>query len=163
VKREAATGDDCLLGATPGSDAVELGLQVAMFYRRPQAHCTSVVLIRRLLAGTLVIAGTYASPRDEMCGRREPAHVDPVLGDDDVNAQILETWHRHYLLDGRAKGPKGSLHLRVDRGHSGSVDLIEMKAQQEALGASSRGSTPIACGYQANIDVSALVGKAMRS
>ena len=54
MKREAATGDDCLLGATPGSDAVELGLQVAIFYRRPQAHCTSVVLIRRLLAGTLV-------------------------------------------------------------------------------------------------------------
>jgi hypothetical protein len=52
-----------------------------------------------------------------------------------VNAQILETWHRHYLLDGRAKGPKVGLHLRIDRGHSGieSVDLIEMKAKQEAL------------------------------
>jgi hypothetical protein len=70
-----------------------------------------------------------------MCGRREPAHVDPDLGDDDVSTEVLEAWDRHYLLDGGAKGPKVRRHLRVDRGHSGieSVDLIEMKAQQEAM------------------------------
>jgi hypothetical protein len=70
-----------------------------------------------------------------MGGRREPAHVDPDLRDDDVSAEVLEAWHRHYLLDGGAKGPKVRLHLRVDRGHSGieSVDLVEMKAQQKAM------------------------------
>src|SRR6266853_1505149 len=37
-------GHDRLLGAAPGFDAVELGLQVAVFvfYCRPGAHCTSV-------------------------------------------------------------------------------------------------------------------------
>src|SRR5215475_10691089 len=77
-------GDDShdrLLGAAPGFDAMELGLQVAafLFYRSPGA------LNRRGLkpigaltlasgstfAGALVITRTYASPRDEMCGRRE--------------------------------------------------------------------------------------------
>jgi hypothetical protein len=37
--------------------------------------------------------------------------------------------------DGGAKGLQAFLHLRVDRGHGGSegIDLIEMKAQQEAM------------------------------
>jgi hypothetical protein len=45
------------------------------------------------------------------------------------------TRDRHYEFDCGAKGPKVRLHLRVDRGHGGieSVDLIEMKAQQEAM------------------------------
>ena len=70
-----------------------------------------------------------------MCVRREPAHVDADLGDDDVGAKVLDARDRYYLLDCGTKGPKVRLHLRVERGHSGieSVDLIEMKAQQEAM------------------------------
>ena len=70
-----------------------------------------------------------------MGSRREPAHVDPDLGDDDVSAEALDTRNRHQELDCGAKGPKVCLHLRVDRRHGGieSVDLVEMKAQQEAM------------------------------
>src|SRR3954469_10384655 len=66
---------------------------------------------------------------------RESTHVDPDLGDDDLCAEVLDARDRHELLDRGAKRPKVCLHLRVERGHSGieSVDLIEMKAQQEAM------------------------------
>src|SRR5487761_1094590 len=138
-------GHDRLLGAAPGFDAVELGLQVAvfLFYRRPGAlsqrgfepGSTLAQAIGSTFAGTLVVARTYASPRDEMCVRREPAHVDADFGDDDVGAEVLDTRDRHYKLGCGAKGPKVCLHLRVNRGHSciESIDLIEMKAQQEAM------------------------------
>jgi hypothetical protein len=61
--------------------------------------------------------------------RREPAHVDAHLG------EVLDARDRYYLLDCGAKGSKVRLHLRIDRGHSGieSLDLVEMKAQQEAM------------------------------
>ena len=65
------------------------------------------------LAGTLVVAWTYAGPRDEMCGRREPAHVDSDLGHDDVSTEVLDAWNRPYEFDCGAKGPKVRLHLRV--------------------------------------------------
>ena len=142
---EAATAMIAFLGAPPGFDAVELGLQVAvfLFYRRPGAlhqrgfepGSTLAQAIGSTFAGTLVVARTYASPRDEMCVRREPAHVDADLGDDDVGAEVLDARGRHYQLDCGAKGPKVCLHLRVDRRHGGieSVDLIEMKAKQEAM------------------------------
>jgi hypothetical protein len=70
-----------------------------------------------------------------MCGRREPAHVDPDFGDDDVGAEVLDARDRCCEVDCGAKGPNVSLHLCVDRRHCGieSVDLIEMKAQQEAM------------------------------
>ena len=70
-----------------------------------------------------------------MCVRREPAHVDADLGDDDVSAEVLDARDRYYLLDCGAKGPKICLHLCVNRGHSGieSIDLIEMKVQEEAM------------------------------
>ena len=52
-----------------------------------------------------------------------------------MSAEVLDARDRYYELDCGAKGPKVRLHLRVDRGHGGieSVDLIEMKAQQEAM------------------------------
>src|ERR1700730_8967562 len=75
-------GHDCLLGAAPRFDAVELGLQIAvfLFYRRPGAlHQRGFEpgtalghAIGSTLASTLVVAWTYAGPRDEMCGRRDP-------------------------------------------------------------------------------------------
>ena len=70
-----------------------------------------------------------------MRGRREPAHVDADLGDDDVGAEVLDARDRRDQLDGGAKGPQAFLHLRIDRRHGGfeSVDVIEMKAQQEAV------------------------------
>jgi transposase-like protein len=46
------------------------------------------------LASTLVVARTYGSPRDEMCSRREPAHVGPDLRDDDVSTETLDP-HSH--------------------------------------------------------------------
>ena len=68
-------GHDRLLGAAPGFDAVELGqIAVFLFYRRPGAlhqrrfepRSTLAQAIGSTLAGTLVVARTYASPRDEM-------------------------------------------------------------------------------------------------
>ena len=124
---------------------MELGLQVAVFLfhscpgalhqRGFEPGSALAQAIGSTLAGTLVVARTYASPRDEMCVRREPAHVDADLGDDDVGAKVLDARDRYYLVDCGTKGPKVRLHLRVERGHSGieSVDLIEMKAQQEAM------------------------------
>ena len=69
------------------------------------------------------------------CVRREPAHVDPDLGGDDLCAEVFDAGNRHYEVDCGAKGPKVCRNLCVDRGHSGieSVDLIEMKAQQETM------------------------------
>jgi hypothetical protein len=54
---------------------------------------------------------------------------------DDVRAEVLDAWDRHDQLDCGAKGLKVRLHLRIDRRHGGleSIDLIEMKAQQEAM------------------------------
>src|SRR5439155_17844957 len=87
-------GHDRLLGAAPGFDAVELGLQVAvfLFYRRPGAlhqrgfepRSALAQAIGSTLAGTLVVARRHASPCDKVCGRREPAHLDPDFGDDDL-------------------------------------------------------------------------------
>jgi hypothetical protein len=52
-----------------------------------------------------------------------------------VRAQVFDAWDRHDQLGGDAKGLKVGLHLRIDRRHGGceSVDLIELKAQQEAM------------------------------
>src|ERR1700726_1373934 len=122
-KDRGRDGHDRLLGATTGFDAVELGLQITvfLFYRRPGAlhqrgfepSAALAHAIGATLAGTLVVAGTYAGPRDEMCCRREPAHVDSDLGDDDVSAEVLDAWNRPYEFDCDAKGPKVRLHLRV--------------------------------------------------
>src|SRR5580704_14661580 len=89
----------------------------------------------RRFAGTLVVARAYAGPREEMFGRREPAHVDPDFGDDDMSAEVLDARHRRYDLDCGAKGAKVRLHLRVDGGHGDikSVDRIEMKSKQKAM------------------------------
>ena len=72
-----------------------------------------------------------------MCVRREPAHVDPDLGDDDVGAEVLDA-RDHDIINFRLRcervqgSPRTS---RVERGHSciESIDLIQMKAQQEAM------------------------------
>src|SRR5258706_15531953 len=78
-KDGAGNGHDGFVGAAPGFDAVELGLQIAvfLFYRRPGAlhqrgfepGTALAHAIGSTLAGTLVVAWTYAGPRDEMCGR----------------------------------------------------------------------------------------------
>src|SRR5215831_15254074 len=122
-------GHDRLLGAAPGFEAIELGLQVAafLFYRSPGALnqrgfkpvSALTLTIGSPFAGALVIARTYASPGDEMCGRREAAHVNADLGDDDVRAEVLDTWDRRDQLDCDAKGPKVGLHLRINCRHGG--------------------------------------------
>src|SRR6516165_5979508 len=71
-KDGGGNGHDGLVGAAPGFDAIELGLQVAvfLFYRRPGAlHQRGLEpgsplaqAIGSTLAGTLVVARTYASP-----------------------------------------------------------------------------------------------------
>jgi putative ABC transport system substrate-binding protein len=68
----------------------------ALHQRRFEPGSTLAQAIGSTLAGTLVVARTYASPRDEMCVRREPAHVDSDLGDDDVGAEVLDARDRHY-------------------------------------------------------------------
>jgi hypothetical protein len=70
-----------------------------------------------------------------MLVRRKPAHVGPDLGDDDLRPEILDTRDRHDLLDCGLEGSKDPLHLRLDRGNGciESVNLIEMKAQQETM------------------------------
>jgi hypothetical protein len=82
-------GPDRLLGAAPGSDAVELGLQIAafLFYCRESALkqrglkpiSALTLTIGSTFAGALVIARSYASPGDEMWGRSEAAHIDADL------------------------------------------------------------------------------------
>src|SRR6266566_3579478 len=72
-KDGGGNGHDGLVGAAPGFDAVELGLQVAvfLFYRRPGAlhqrglepGSTLAQAIGSTLAGTLVVARTYTGPR----------------------------------------------------------------------------------------------------
>src|SRR5262249_13295330 len=59
-----------------------------------------------------------------MCGRREPAHVDSDLGDNDVSAEVLDARNRHYEVDCGAKGPKVRLHLRVDKAQAGHYRLF---------------------------------------
>ena len=144
-KDRGRDGHDRLFGATPGFDAVELGLQITvfLFYRRPGAlhqrgFEPSAALAHPIgssFAGTLVVARADAGPREEMCGRSEPAHVDADFGDDDVSAEILDARNRRYELDCGAKGAKVRLHLRVERGHGGieSVDLVEMQTKQKAM------------------------------
>src|SRR5712671_3591908 len=71
-KDGGGNGHDGLLGAAPRFDAIELGLQVAvfLFYRRPGAlhqrgfepGTALAQAIGSTLAGTLVVARTYASP-----------------------------------------------------------------------------------------------------
>jgi hypothetical protein len=63
------------------------------------------------------------------------AHVDTDLGEDRSRAEILDARDRDYLFDGGAKGRNAGLHLLVDIGDGGieGVDLLEMKAQQEAM------------------------------
>jgi hypothetical protein len=47
----------------------------------------------------------------------------------------LDARRRTHLLDGSAKGRNAGLHLLVDfgNGHIERVDLVEVKAQQEAV------------------------------
>jgi hypothetical protein len=71
-KDRGGDGHDCLFGAAPDLDTVELSLQVAVFlsYRRPGAlqqrgfepGSTLAHAIGSTLAGTLVVARTYACP-----------------------------------------------------------------------------------------------------
>jgi hypothetical protein len=79
-----------------------------------------------------------------MLVRREPAHVDPNLGDDHLGAEILDSRDRHDELDCGPKGSKDALHLRVNRGNGciESVNLIEMKAQQGGLWHPAARATP---------------------
>src|SRR5260221_10346590 len=141
-------GGDCdngLLGTPPGFNAVVQGLQVATFlfdcrpgalhHRGLEPGSALAQAIGSTLAGTLVVARTDAGPRDEMWGRKESAHVDPDLGNDDVRADVVKTRNRFDQVDGGAKRLKIGRHLRVDlrQGGSEGVDLFEMKAQQEAM------------------------------
>ena len=62
-------------------------------------------------------------------------HVNSDLGKNCLCSQGLDARNGSYLFDGGAKGRNGGLHLLVDSGNGGieGVDLIEMKAQEEAM------------------------------
>ena len=81
-------GADGLLGAASRTQPVELRLHITgLLARGGPAHWTSGLQPRRALAqpggsafaGALVVAGTKASPGDQMRGGREPAHVGADL------------------------------------------------------------------------------------
>jgi len=76
----------------------------------------------------------FLGPRRALIGSKA-AHVCNDLGDNDPCTEVLDTRDRAYLLNGGAKGRKGGLHLPVDFGNCRieGIDLIEVKAQQEAV------------------------------
>jgi hypothetical protein len=63
------------------------------------------------------------------------AHIGADLCEDLQRSEVLDARHRTHLLDGRAKGRNGYRHLLVDFADCGieGIDLIEVKAQQEAV------------------------------
>ena len=63
------------------------------------------------------------------------AHVDTYLGENCLRSQGLDARDGTYLFDGGAKGGNGGLHLPVDFSDCRieDIDLIEVKAQQEAV------------------------------
>ena len=74
-------------------------------------------------------------PAQEMSGRRkEPAHVDADLGDDDSSAEVLDARDR-IGAQRRRERAQGSPRFagRSSTWRIESVDLIEMKAQQEPM------------------------------
>jgi hypothetical protein len=80
----------------------------------------------------------YQEKPQECLDRRPvaPGFSAPLKARADPAAPVdSHTWNRHYEVYCGAKGPKVRHHLRIERGHGGieSVDLIEMKAQQEAM------------------------------
>ena len=88
---------DGLLGAASRTQPVELRLCVtgllaaggpgALHERRLQPRRTLAEPGGSAFAGALVISRTKASPRDQMPGRRESAHVGADLGDDDLRTE----------------------------------------------------------------------------
>jgi hypothetical protein len=50
----------------------------ALYQRGFEPSAALAHAIGSSFAGTLVVARAYAGPREEMFGRREPAHVDPI-------------------------------------------------------------------------------------
>jgi hypothetical protein len=66
---------------------------------------------------------------------RKSANVDADLGNNDLCTHALDTGNRCHEFDCGLKGCEIRLHLLVDRGDGRieSIDLIKMKAQQEAM------------------------------
>src|SRR4029077_20660760 len=138
-------GCDRLLGTPPRLEPQELGLQVAVLlaHGRPGAlhECglepggTLPQAIGSTLTGALVAVRTETGPGDEMAVRWEPAHVGADLGDDDLRADVPDTGDRRHLFNGGSKGRDACFDLPIDRGDGcvESIDLIEMKTQQEAM------------------------------
>ena len=70
-----------------------------------------------------------------MCVRREPAHVNSDLGDDDVGAGVLDAGSTLLtrLRCERVQGFASTCVSSVAIACIESIDLIQMKAQQEAM------------------------------
>src|SRR5262249_28721020 len=120
---------DRLLGASLRFDAVELGVEIAVFFahRCPGAlHQCGLEPGRSLanargaaLAGALIAARADTRPGNEIGIAGKAAHVYADLGEDLHRSEGFDTRHRTHLLDGGAKGRNGGLHLPVDSGNGG--------------------------------------------
>jgi hypothetical protein len=132
-------GADGFFGAATGSQAMELGLQVALLCSdgSPGALDESCLQPGRAfahaggpaLAGALVVPGTEPGPGNEVAFGREPTHVETDLGGNDLGSELADARDRAQDLDRYAKGCDVGFNLVVDRG-DGGVDRVNMPKQQ---------------------------------
>ena len=144
---EDGSGDGAngLFGAASGTDAVELGLDVAALLARrsPAAldqgglkpRSTLSHAGRAPLTGTLVVLGAQTGPGDEMRRGGKSAHVVADLGRDDACTKLTDPRNGGQQLDGGAKGLDALVHFAIDLGNSGvdGIDLLKVQPQQKAV------------------------------
>src|SRR6266851_6834114 len=138
-------GADRLLGAAPGAQAVELGVEVAVLLFRAgpgalhqqglEPGSALAHAVGSALASALVVARAQAGPGDEMAAGGEAAHVHSDLGDDASRSLLADAGNGGQQLRRLAKGAEIGLDLLIDLvdGSVDGVDLLEMKGKQEAV------------------------------
>ena len=99
-----ASANEGALLATAASEAAVVGAEVGVFGvgSSPgglgQGAAQPVVTLggtaATALAGTLVVAGTDASPGSQVTGVRKPRHVGADLSQDRLGATVTHTWDR---------------------------------------------------------------------
>src|SRR5262249_51649040 len=102
-ENRSCDGDDGFCRTAPCSDAVKLGVEVAVFRacRRPGALHERALepggafayAGRSALTCTLVVARADASPGDQVTAGGKSAHIGTDLGDDYLCTEVLDPWH----------------------------------------------------------------------
>ena len=87
------------------------------------------------LAGTFLLAGTEAGPRDQVASGGKPAHVEADFRHDDARDRASNRGNRHQSVDGGLKGREGLTQARLHLAHRGveRIDLRQMQAQEESV------------------------------